>query len=191
MRPAVEQRDETARTNPLRALQAPAVVWLTVLWVALWGHISVLTVVGGVVVALVVCLVFPLPPLHMNLRVRPVRLMWLIIRFLADVVVASAQVASLTLQFHRQPRNAVIEVDLKTESDFILTIVAEMVSLVPGSLVVEARSSTHTLFLHVLDARDMAGVEEMRRQVLALERRVVAALGDGSLRAARTEEGPA
>jgi multicomponent Na+:H+ antiporter subunit E len=59
----------------------------------------------------------------------------------------------------------------------VLTVVAEMVSLVPGSLVVEARRSTHTLFLHVLDARDMAGVEKMRAQVFALERRVVLALG--------------
>jgi multicomponent Na+:H+ antiporter subunit E len=81
------------------------------------------------------------------------------------------------MQLHRRPRNAVIEVDLSTRSDFVLTVVAEMVSLVPGSLVVEARRSTHTLFLHVLDAGDMAGVETMRAQVLALERRVVLAFG--------------
>jgi multicomponent Na+:H+ antiporter subunit E len=71
----------------------------------------------------------------------------------------------------------VIEVDLRTDSDFVLTVVAEMVSLVPGSLVVEARRSTHTLFLHVLDARDMGGVTRMRAQVHSLERRVVLAFG--------------
>jgi multicomponent Na+:H+ antiporter subunit E len=71
----------------------------------------------------------------------------------------------------------VIEVDLQTSSDFVLTVVAEMVSLVPGSLVVEARRSTHTLFLHVLDARDQRGVQKMRRQVFALEGRIVRAFG--------------
>ena len=91
--------------------------------------------------------------------------------------VASAQVTWTTLQLRRQPRNAVIEVDLRTSSDVILTVVAEMVSLVPGSLVVEARRSTHSLFLHVLDARDQAGVDRMRAEVLALERRVVLAFG--------------
>jgi multicomponent Na+:H+ antiporter subunit E len=99
------------------------------------------------------------------------------LRFLGDVVVASAQVTWTTLQLRRQPRNAVIEVDLRTHSDFVLTVVAELVSLVPGSLVVEARRSTHTLFLHVLDARDQAGVDRMRRQVFSLERRVVLAFG--------------
>jgi len=160
-----------------RALQIPVLIWLTVVWVALWGDLSTANVLSGLAVAVVVCFVFPLPPLQMGLRVRPIWLGWLVVRFLGDVVAASAQVAWVTLRFNRPPRNAVIEVDLRTDSDFVLTVVAEMVSLVPGSLVVEARRSTHTLFLHVLDAGDMAGVERMRTQVLALERRVVLAFG--------------
>lgn len=165
------------RPGRFQRLQLSAVVWLTVLWVALWGDLSAFNIVSGLLIALVVCVVFPLPSLRMHLRLRPLRLAWLVLRFLADVVVASAQVTWTTLQFHRQPRNAVVEVDLRTRSDFVLTVVAEMVSLVPGSLVIEARRSTHTLFLHVLDAKDQAGVDTMRRQVLALERRVVLALG--------------
>ncbi len=170
-----------------RSLQLLAVAWLTVVWTALWGSLSAVNLVGGVLVAVVVCLVFPLPPLRMDLRVRPLRLAWLALHFLGDVVVASIQVAWTTLQLHRTPRNAVIETDLETSSDFVLTVVAEMVSLVPGSLVVEARRSTHTLFLHVLDARDRAGVEKMRRQVAALERRVALAFGTEPP-AARPEE---
>ncbi|MGW1344403.1 Na+/H+ antiporter subunit E [Kribbella sp. NPDC002412] len=171
------RREGSKHPERLRGLQLPIIVWLTVVWVALWGDLSIANVLSGLLVALVVCLVFPLPRLEMHLRVRPVWLGWLVVRFLADVVAASAEVAWKTLQFHRQPRNAVIEVDLRTHSDFVLTVVAEMVSLVPGSLVVEARRSTHTLFLHVLDARDAAGVAKMRAQVFALERRVVLALG--------------
>jgi multicomponent Na+:H+ antiporter subunit E len=157
-------------------VQLPVLAWLTAVWVALWGDLSAANVLGGLAVALVVCLVFPLPPLQMGLHVRAGWLGWLVVKFLGDVVAASAQVAWVTLRL-RPPRNAVIEVDLRTHSDFVLTVVAEMVSLVPGSLVVEARRSTHTLFLHVLDAGDMAGVETMRAQVLALERRVVLAFG--------------
>jgi len=168
---------ETHRMARWRSVQPGAVVWLTLVWVVLWGELSALTVVGGAVVAVAVLLVFPLPPLRMGLRVRPLWLCWLVLHFLADVVVASAHVARTTLRFGHQPRNAVIEVDLRTSSDFVLTVVAEMVSLVPGSLVVEARRATHTLFLHVLDAGDQAGVDRMRRDVARLERRVVLAFG--------------
>ena len=134
----------SAQVSRWRSPQPATVVWLTLVWVVLWGDLSALTLVGGVLVAVAVCLVFPLPPLGLSLRIRPLRMGWLAVRFLGDVVVASLQVAWTTLQFHRQPRNAVIEVDLRTHSDFILTVVAEIVSLVPGSLVVEARRSTHT-----------------------------------------------
>jgi len=172
-----------------RSLQPATVVWLTLVWVVLWGDLSAITLVGGVLVAVAVTLVFPLPPLGMSLRIRPHRLGWLAVRFLGDVVVASLQVAWTTLQFRRLPRNAVIEVDLRTHSDLVLTVVAEMVSLVPGSLVVEARRSTHTLFLHVLDARDKAGVDRMRHQVHALERRVELALGTEGRQPPPFEEG--
>lgn len=160
-----------------RAPQWPVVLWLTLVWVALFGELSLPNVVAGLAVGITVPLVFPLPPLRMRLRIRPQWLLWLIAHFLWDVVVASYEVAVKTLSFRHQVRNAVIEVDLRTQSDFVLTIVAEMVSLVPGSLVVEARATTHTLFLHVLDVGDRAGVEAFREQVFALERRVVLALG--------------
>jgi multicomponent Na+:H+ antiporter subunit E len=182
MSPLTWRRPARARRVRRRGPQLPVVVWLTLVWVALWGDLSVANVLGGLAVAVVVSLVFPLPPLQLGLRVNPVRLGWLVLHFLADVVVASAEVAWVTMQLGRRPRNAVIEVDLSTRSDFVLTVVAEMVSLVPGSLVVEARRSTHTLFLHVLDARDMSGVEKMRAQVFALELRASRALGPESPR---------
>lgn len=160
-----------------RSLQPAVVLWLTVVWVALWGSASFANVASGLLLGTVVSLVFPLPPLRMRLRVRPLWLAWLVVRFLWDVVVASYQVAVKSLSFRRTPRNAVIMVDLRTDSDFVLTVVAEMVSLVPGSLVVEARAATHTLFLHVLDVGDLAGAEAFRAQVFDLERRVVLALG--------------
>lgn len=175
----MSSHDTPRPTRPPRpaALQWPVILWLTVVWVALWGSVAPITVVGGVIVAVVVCLVFPLPRLRMDVHVRPLRLIWLAVRFLADVVVASVHVAWVTLRFGRQPLNAVVEIDLLTDSDFVLTIVGEMVSLVPGSLVVEARRATHTLYLHVLDAGDAAGAARMRSQVMALERRVVLAFG--------------
>lgn len=171
------RRDGQVRPARYRSLQFPVLVALTVIWVALWGDVSVMTVVGGFVVAVVSCLVFPLPPLRLDVRVRPLWLLWLVVRFAADVVVSSVQVARVVLRPSRPLRNAVVEVNLRTPSDFVLAVVAEMTCLIPGSLVVEARRSTHTLFLHVLDVGDRAGAERFRQSVLDQETRVVRALG--------------
>ena len=174
---AKQRRDGSISPRRFRSVQTHVVLWLSVVWVAAWGDISIANLLGGLLVGAAVCFVFPLPPLRMQLQVRPLRLAWLVVHFFGSVIVASVQVSLLTLRLRRVPRNAVIEVDLRTASDFVLTVVAELTSLVPGSIVVEARRSTHTLFLHVLDAGNEEGVERMRRQTFALERRVVLALG--------------
>jgi len=171
------RRDGHVRPARYRSLQLPMLAWLTVVWVALWGDVSVWTVAGGLVVGTIGCLVFPLPPLRLDVRIRILALLWLVVGFAADVVVSSVQVAWVVLRRSRPLRNAVVEVTLRTPSDFVLTVVAEMTCLIPGSLVVEARRSTHTLFLHVLDVGDRAGAERFRASVLAQEARVVRALG--------------
>lgn len=166
------------RTRPARyrAVQWPMVVWLTLVWWVLWGSYSALSLVGGVLVAVAACLVFPLPPLRMRVRLHPVGLAVLGGRFAVDVVVASLQVARTVLLPPDPLRNALVEVRLRTESDLVLTAVAELVSLVPGTVVVEAHRGSHTLFLHAI-ATDRDGVEAVREMVWAQEQRVLAGLG--------------
>ena len=160
-----------------RPLQWPVLVGLALVWMTLWGDISVATAVGGLLAGTVASLVFPLPQVRLNIRVRPLALLRLIARFAFDVLASSIQVARVVLLPRRPLRNAVVEVRMRTPSDFVMTVVAEMTCLIPGSLVVEARRSPHTLVLHVLDVGDQAGVDRFRQAVLDQEARVVRALG--------------
>jgi multicomponent Na+:H+ antiporter subunit E len=179
-------RDGRVRPVRRRSVQWPMVLWLTLVWWLLWGTWSLLSLVGGVLVAVVASLVFPLPPLRMRVRVRPVGVVVLVARFLLDVVVASAQVARTVLLPPPDLRSAMVRVPLRTESDLVLVAVAEMTSLVPGTVVVEVHRPSHTLFLHVLDAGGPGGddggqvqarLDEVRARVWAQEERIVRALG--------------
>lgn len=172
MRP---RRDGSSRPARHRAVQPAAVVWLTLVWLALWGEVTPLLLVGGVLTAVLTCVVFPLPPIDLASRVRPLLLLALVARFLLDVVRASIEVTGVVLS-RRRVRNAVIAVDLESSSDFVLTLVAGMLSLIPGSVVVEARRSTHTLYLHVLDVPDLETAEARRQEALDLEQKVLRAL---------------
>lgn len=167
-------KDGVLRPSRYRALQPLPLLWLTLLWCTLWGSFSPMMLVSGVGVSVLVCIVFPLPPLRADLSVRPWRALLLVLGFLRDVVRASIEVTGVVLR-RRGVRNAVVEVDLASSSDFVLTGVAAMLSLVPGSVVVEVRRSTHTLFLHVLDVSDAAGAERFRQKALEVERQFLAA----------------
>jgi multicomponent Na+:H+ antiporter subunit E len=164
------------RTRPVRhrAVQPFSVLWLTLVWTVLWRDLTPLIVLSGVLVAVAVCLVFPLPPVTLFARVRPVPLALLAGGFAVAVVRASVEVSLVVLR-RRPARNAVVRVDLASDSDLVLTGVATMLSLVPGSVVVDVRRSTRTLFLHVLDTPDAASVERFRAEAATVERRFVAA----------------
>lgn len=159
------------------SLQWSTVLWLTLVWVALWGDLSVANVVSGIVIAVLVIVVFPLPPLEFAGRVRPLALAWLAIRFVGDLVVASVRVAGLALGPRRTLHGAMIEVPLVSRSDLHLLLTAELISLVPGTLFVEAVRRERVLFLHVLDVRSRADIEAARQSAFDQEWRVVHALG--------------
>ena len=96
-------------------------------------------------------------------------------RFVVDVIRASAEVSAIALRPRYTPRGAVIGVQLRSHSDLYLTLTAELCSLVPGSLVVEAHRLTGMLYLHVLDVRASGGIEAARQSVLDQEERVLRA----------------
>jgi multicomponent Na+:H+ antiporter subunit E len=160
-----------------RRSQLVALAVLVAVWVLLWGTLSWANVLGGLVVAVVVLLVFPLPPVAFAGRLSPLALLRFAGRFLRDLVVASAQVAWLAVRFGYTPRSAIIAVPLCIRSDLNMTAVAEAVSLVPGSLIVDADPAAGVLYIHVFGVRDRVEVERFRHSVLDLEARIIAAVG--------------
>ncbi|MFB9313521.1 Na+/H+ antiporter subunit E [Nocardioides plantarum] len=160
-----------------RRVQWPMVLWLTVVWWVLWGTWSAMSLVGGVIVATLALLLFPLPPLDLDVRIRPFGVVVLVGCFVRDVVVASLQVAWTVLRPPPGLRNALVRVPMRTDSDLVLVLVAELTSLVPGSVVVEVQRSSFTLYLHALDVRSLDDVERVRRRVWEQETRVLHALG--------------
>ncbi|MCD0444461.1 Na+/H+ antiporter subunit E [Glycomyces sp. A-F 0318] len=153
-----------------------AVIGLVLVWDLLWGDFSLLNTVFGVLVATAILVVFPLPPVKFGGRLRPVGVVRFAARFLFDLVVASFQVALLAFRPGR-PTNAIVAVRLRVPSDLNMTLVAEAVSLVPGSLIAEADHQTGTLYIHMLGVRDEAHLERLRAGVLLLEARLIRAIG--------------
>ncbi|MEZ0493376.1 Na+/H+ antiporter subunit E [Kineococcus sp. TBRC 1896] len=156
----------------------PVLVWLVVLWLLLWGDLSWANVLSGTLVGLLVTVVLPLPPVPSRLRVRPVRVLLLLGRFLVDLFAASAQVAWLAVRPGPQPRSSVVRIPLHSGSDLVVTMTAELVSLVPGSVVVEigapsALGGQGSIYIHALGVDSAQGRERTRRTVLLTERRIM------------------
>jgi multicomponent Na+:H+ antiporter subunit E len=81
-----------------------------------------------------------------------------------------------------------VSVQLRTDSDLLLTAVAQALSLVPGSLVLDLDRERRVITVHLLQVRDRADVARCRAGVLATEDRIVRAFGSAGDLAALDRE---
>jgi len=169
-RPPLTRRDR--RRNRIIAVTA-----LVLVWCLLWGSFSWANVLGGLVLALAVLAAFPLPPVTFAGRIHPIGLLRFAVRFLADLVVSSVQVARLAFRAGEPPRSAILAVAPRIRSDLNLTLTGVALSLIPGSLVIEVDRRAGVLYIHALGLRDAEDVERFRRSVLDLEARIIGAIG--------------
>ena len=149
---------------------------LTLVWMALWGSASLIVILLGIAVGALILLLFPLPTMYFRFGIHPWRMLVLLVRFLWDVVVASVQVSWLAIR-PRLPQPEVTTVQLASDSDLLEALTALAVSLVPGSLIIDADSEDRTLTIHVLDPGKQT-MESFADQVRAQEHRIRLALGD-------------
>jgi multicomponent Na+:H+ antiporter subunit E len=157
--------------------QGPLIVWLVLVWILLWGTWSWANLLSGLLVALGVLTLLPLPHVLGGTRVRLVPLLTFAGHFVVDLFTSGAEVAWQALRPGGVRRTAIVQVRLRVDSDLLLTMVAEATSLVPGSLVLDLDREQRVMTLHLLPVRDLADVARKKAHVLVVERRLVRAFG--------------
>ncbi|MEJ2868466.1 Na+/H+ antiporter subunit E [Actinomycetospora sp. OC33-EN08] len=150
------------------------VLWLTLVWVLLWGTFSWANVLGGLVVAVAVLVLFPLPAVSSGGRLRPLALLRVALDMVRELAVSSVQVAWQSVRPGPPPRSSIVAVEVSDDSELLMAMLVECLSLIPGSVVVEASAEERTLWAHVLGADDPAAVERFRADVARLERDLLA-----------------
>jgi multicomponent Na+:H+ antiporter subunit E len=149
-------------------------VWLVALWLALWGTITPANVLSG---ALVAVLVQVLPdPHHVSgrIHVRPLAALHFLGWFAYKVVEASLVVAREVVTRQDRIHTGVVEVPLVGASDGIVTLVANAVGMIPGTITLEVDRDPPTLFIHVLHLHD---IDAVRGEIHRLEELAIRAFG--------------
>lgn len=173
MSPAPGRRVE----RRFRVYELPLLLGLVVLWMMLWGEISWMSFGSGILIALLATRLYYLPPVELAGRFNvwwAIRYLWY---FFTHLSLASLQVAWQALGPGPRPVPAVIEVRLRTRSDFILTMTSLTLSLIPGSLVAEVDRFGSTLYLHVLHAPTHEAIERVRWDAHHVEELLIRTIG--------------
>lgn len=154
--------------------------WLTFVWLALYGQFTVANAVGGAIAAAVVLALFPVPAVDARRTFRPLPALRLFVTFVRMLVVANLTVAATVLAPSRRVRPGIIDFRLFTDDDLIVTVIANSVTLTPGTISVDATTDPAVLSVHclALDADDV--LDDVRR----LEALAIATFAPDDVRAA-------
>ncbi|MBV1780610.1 Na+/H+ antiporter subunit E [Paeniglutamicibacter sp. ABSL32-1] len=184
-----DAKDESGqRQRSTLRQEIPLLVGMMLVWGALWQDFAIGNLVFGLLISLLLVRVFRLPPIILSGRFNIWRAVVFIGAFLRDVTRASFEVMYLAVFRGPRTTSAVITVTLRTESDLLVTFVGHVLTLVPGSYVVEVDRRSSTLYLHVLNVNDQAGVEKARASVLLIEERLIRMMGTAEELAALNAE---
>ncbi|MFE1593854.1 Na+/H+ antiporter subunit E [Nocardia sp. NPDC058705] len=176
--------------NRDNVLRFAVLLWLTAVWVALWGEVSLANVLGGIVVALIVVFALPLPLVPVAGRFHPLSFLELLAVSSYYALESSLQVAWFALRPSGPPVSGVLRVHLGIQSDLVLVMCTDILNLIPGTMVLELDRPRCVVYVHVLDVGSDEAVAKFYRTTRRLEHLMINAFERPSERRRPTEVQP-
>lgn len=150
------------------------VLLLVALWLLAWGEVSAANLVSGVALASLLLVAFP-PAARTSRTLRPSA--WGIARLgayiLGQLVTSNVLVAREIVSRGSRVRTGVLAYEVRHPTDEVVTLVANVIALTPGTMTVEATRDPTVLYVHFLLLDD---IEVARCAISHLEDLVVGAL---------------
>ncbi len=143
---------------------------LTLIWAVVTGSFSIHNLLLGFATgALSLWLVREQLPATLH-RVRPLKLLLLAVLFFKELSLSAIKVAIMVLQPNMRLRPGIFAFPLTLTRDFEITLLANLITLTPGTLSVDVSEDRKTLYVHALDCHDPAA--ERRAISSGFERRI-------------------
>jgi multicomponent Na+:H+ antiporter subunit E len=147
---------------------------LVALWLLAWGQVSVANLVSGVLVAGALLVAFPPDARRTGGHIRLVGALRLVGFVARQLVTSNYLVAREILGWTSSVRTGVLAYDVQRPSDQVVTLMANVIALTPGTMTVEATRDPAVLYVHFLLLDD---VDKARRAIARLEELAVATVG--------------
>lgn len=148
-------------------------VLLALAWTAVTGSFTLLNVVFGFLLAAMALYIIREQVGSLGYFVRARRVVSLAILFVYELVLSSWRVATIVVRPNMDLRPGIFAYPLKVDRDFEITLLANLITLTPGTLAVEVSEDRRYLYVHALDCRDP---DQIRRDIAeGFERKILEA----------------
>ncbi|MDX2079239.1 MAG: Na+/H+ antiporter subunit E [Terrimicrobiaceae bacterium] len=149
---------------------------LTLVWAALLGSIDFSTLTSGFSLSYgILFLIYRNRPEAGKYFSKPPKVIAFVLYYLKELVKSNLIIAHdiLTPTHHMKP--GVLAIPIRAETDFEITLLANLITMTPGTLSLDVSEDRKTLYVHAMYIHDAEAVrkditENMERHVLAMLR---------------------
>jgi multicomponent Na+:H+ antiporter subunit E len=146
---------------------------LALAWGAVTGSFSMGNLVFGFVLGAVALYLVREQAGSLGYFVRIRRIVSLTVLFVYELVLSAWRVAILVVQPRMELKPGIFAYPLTVQKDFEITLLANLITLTPGTLTVEVSEDRRFLYVHALDCSDP---EDARRSIAdGFERKIIEA----------------
>jgi multicomponent Na+:H+ antiporter subunit E len=149
------------------------IVLLTLAWLALTGSFTIPNALLGLALSALASSFAREQRRRSEIAIRPLRVIGLAALFAYELALSGYRVARLVLtpRMHLEP--GIFAYRLKVDRNFEITLLANLITLTPGTLSVDVSADRRTLFVHAIDCSDP---DQTRRDIAeGFERRIMEA----------------
>ena len=153
----------------------PAVVvtLFALVWLAVSGSFTIPNLLLGLVAGALSLALIRGPIQPDGRRLRPLKMLSLLVLFLKELALSAWKVAVLVASPKMALKPGIFAFPLTVDRDFEITLLANLITLTPGTLSVDVSPDRKVLYVHALDCSDPVGT---RRDIAnGFERKIMEA----------------
>ena len=143
---------------------------LALAWMALTGEFSPLNFAAGFLLGYLMLRLMQRPEDPRNYFQRGALMLRFAFFYLKELFIANLRVAGTVLSPRMRMTPAIVAIPLEAESELSITLLANLITLTPGSLTVDISADCSVLYVHTMYAGD---IDKVCREIKELERRVL------------------
>lgn len=132
-------------------------LFFTLTWAAVTGSFTPLNLGFGLVLSGLALFLIRENVQPSRIAVRPFKVLSLTILFFKELALSAFKVAVLVTRPKMDLKPGILAFPLKVDRDFEITLLANLITLTPGTLSVDVSDDRRFLYVHALDCADPAG----------------------------------
>lgn len=137
-------------------------ILMALVWAAVTGSFSLPNLLFGFALAALALSMIREQVGTVGYMSRAWRVISLFLLFLYELVLSAVSVAKLVLSPRMEINPAFVAYPLKVDKDFEITLLANLITLTPGTLSVDVSPDRRTLYIHAIDVTDE---EALKREI--------------------------